>query len=58
MKKPQLISIIIILCSISQLSLAIDWTSSNIQLLYGSDFEFGNGDKYPIIINLTFYLGT
>lgn len=31
-------------------SYSFDWTSSNIQLLYGSDFEFGDSDRTTVTV--------
>lgn len=34
----------------AQLCAAFDWSSSNIQQLYGSDFEFGDADRYTTTV--------
>jgi len=44
------ISLILLLSLTSQTGYSFDWTSSNIQLLYGSDFEFGDRDRTTVTV--------
>lgn len=50
MKNLFLICTIFLLSIISQTSYAFDWTSNNVQLLYGSDFEFGDPDRTTVTV--------
>ncbi|MCK5190998.1 MAG: hypothetical protein KAR12_13175, partial [Methylococcales bacterium] len=44
------LSYFFLLSLVSHSSFAFDWTSSNVQLLYGSDFEFGDRDRTTITV--------
>lgn len=35
---------------VAQNCFSLEWTSSNIQLLYGSDFEFGDTDRTTVTV--------
>lgn len=44
------LSQVFFLLIISQNSFAFDWTSNNVQLMYGSDFEFGDRDRTTLTV--------
>lgn len=44
-KTPQRLSFLLILLTVYSPCYSFDWTSTNIQALYGSDFEFGDQDR-------------
>ena len=50
MKQIACLTVIFLLCIFSQTSYSFDWTASNIQLLYGSDFEFGDRDRTTVTV--------
>ena len=49
-KTPPVLLSILLFCLNYQTAYAFDWTSSNIQQLYGRDFEFGDSERYTTTI--------
>ncbi len=50
MKRLIQLSLVFMITLTSLTTYAFDWTSSNIQLLYGSDFEFGDRDRTTVTV--------